>query len=357
MKSANTSPQIEVMTLTLNERKKRILQAIIQDYITSAEPVGSRTIARKYDLGVGAATIRNEMFDLEMLGFLEQPHTSAGRIPSVKGYRFYVDCLLEPTAVAPAERKMVEEWFHYKVSGVDQIFQSMAKVLAQMTHNAIFVMASQQVQAKLKYVRFLPLDDRRAIMIVVTDSGHIENCLFDRPEGVSLDELNHIAERLTCCLAGKALGQMDVDFLNRFRETVVDDLELYRTAFQTLHRAFQREHQVYKGGTLELFDKPEFKDVHKAKNLVTLLEEQEVVSGLFGNDGQDKVTVRIGDEIKLQPITDCSIIEATFTAGNAVVGKIAVLGPTRMEYARIIGLLHFMQQHIKQILEHYEDKP
>lgn len=345
--------------MDLDERKQKILQAIIQDYITSAEPVGSRTIARKYNLGVSAATIRNEMFDLEMMGYLEQPHTSAGRIPSLKGYRFYVDCLLKPAAITADEKKFVETWFQDKMSDIDQIFQLTAKGLARITHNVTLVMTSQQSGSKLKYVRFLPLDHRRAIMIVVTDAGHIENCIFPKAEDVDVDELNIVAEKLTHFLGGVPMSKITLDMLQQFRESIVDDLDIYRTAFRSLHRAFRRQQQVYKGGTMELLNKPEFKDVDKAKSLFTMLEEQDVVANILHDedDSANKpVTVRIGKEAKLSPINDCSIIEATFRANDVVLGKIAVLGPARMEYAKIIGLLDFMKQHVSYILEHYHDE-
>lgn len=342
--------------MDLDARKQKILQAIIQDYISSAEPVGSRTIARKYDLGVSAATIRNEMFDLEMMGYLEQPHTSSGRIPSLKGYRFYVDCLLKPMKITDAEKQFVRAWFQDKVSSVDQIFQSTAKVLARITHNVTLVMASQRLNSKLKYIRFLPLDDRRAIMIVVTDTGQVENCLYPRPAGASLDDLNIIAQRLTNYLAGMAIDHIDEKAIEAFHETIVDDVELYRLAFRSMGRAFHKGQQFYKGGTMELLNKPEFKDVDKAKSLFTMLEEQDVVANLLHDEGEgEAVTVRIGEEAKLSPINDCSIIEATFTDHDVVLGKLAVLGPARMEYAKIIGLLDFMKQHVTHMLAHYHD--
>lgn len=342
--------------MDLDARKQKILQAIIQDYISSAEPVGSRTIARKYDLGVSAATIRNEMFDLEMMGYLEQPHTSAGRIPSLKGYRFYVDCLLEPTKITDAEKQFVRAWFQDKVSSVDQIFQSTAKVLARITHNVTLVMASQRLNSKLKYIRFLPLDERRAIMIVVTDTGQVENCLYPRPAGASLDDLNIIAQRLTNYLAGMAMDHIDEKTIEAFHETIVDDVELYRLAFRSMGQALHKGQQFYKGGTMELLNKPEFKDVDKAKSLFTMLEEQDVVANILHDEGEgEAVTVRIGEEAKLSPINDCSIIEATFTDHDVVLGKLAVLGPARMEYAKIIGLLDFMKQHVTHMLAHYHD--
>ena len=342
--------------MDLDARKQKILQAIIQDYISSAEPVGSRTIARKYDLGVSAATIRNEMFDLEMMGYLEQPHTSAGRIPSLKGYRFYVDCLLEPTKITDAEKQFVCAWFQDKVSSVDQIFQSTAKVLARITHNVTLVMASQRLNSKLKYIRFLPLDERRAIMIVVTDTGQVENCLYPRPAGASLDDLNIIAQRLTNYLAGMAMDHIDEKTIEAFHETIVDDVELYRLAFRSMGQALHKGQQFYKGGTMELLNKPEFKDVDKAKSLFTMLEEQDVVANILHDEGEgEAVTVRIGEEAKLSPINDCSIIGATFTDHDVVLGKLAVLGPARMEYAKIIGLLDFMKQHVTHMLAHYHD--
>lgn len=342
--------------MDLDARKQKILQAIIQDYISSAEPVGSRTIARKYDLGVSAATIRNEMFDLEMMGYLEQPHTSAGRIPSLKGYRFYVDCLLEPTKITDAEKQFVCAWFQDKVSSVDQIFQSTAKVLARITHNVTLVMASQRLNSKLKYIRFLPLDERRAIMIIVTDTGQVENCLYPRPAGASLDDLNIIAQRLTNYLAGMAMDHIDEKTIEAFHETIVDDVELYRLAFRSMGQALHKGQQFYKGGTMELLNKPEFKDVDKAKSLFTMLEEQDVVANILHDEGEgEAVTVRIGEEAKLSPINDCSIIEATFTDHDVVLGKLAVLGPARMEYAKIIGLLDFMKQHVTHMLAHYHD--
>lgn len=342
--------------MDLDARKQKILQAIIQDYISSAEPVGSRTIARKYDLGVSAATIRNEMFDLEIMGYLEQPHTSSGRIPSLKGYRFYVDYLLKPTKITDAEKQFVRAWFQDEVSSVDQIFQSTAKLLARITHNVTLVMASQRLNSKLKYIRFLPLDDRRAIMIVVTDTGQVENCIYPKPAGASLDDLNIIAQRLTNYLAGMAMDHIDEKAIEAFHETIVDDVELYRLAFRAMGRAFHKDQQFYKGGTMELLNKPEFKDVDKAKSLFTMLEEQDVVANLLHDEGEGgAVTVRIGEEAKLSSINDCSIIEATFTDHDVVLGKLAVLGPARMEYAKIIGLLDFMKQHVTHMLAHYHD--
>ena len=193
-------------------------------------------------------------------------------------------------------------------------------------------------------------------MIVVTDTGQVENCIYPKPAGASLDDLNIIAQRLTNYLAGMAMDHIDEKAIEAFHETIVDDVELYRLAFRAMGRAFHKDQQFYKGGTMELLNKPEFKDVDKAKSLFTMLEEQDVVANLLHDEGEGgAVTVRIGEEAKLSSINDCSIIEATFTDHDVVLGKLAVLGPARMEYAKIIGLLDFMKQHVTHMLAHYHD--
>ena len=342
--------------MELDERKQRILEAVIQDYITSAEPVGSRTIARKYDLGVSAATIRNEMFDLETMGYLEQPHTSAGRTPSAKGYRFYVDCLLQPSKITKDDKRLVQTWLGDRADNADQLFRSTAQVLAKITHNVSFVVTSGQSGARLKYVRFLPLDDRRAIMLVVSDTGQVEDSIYAKPAHVEIDELNVLAQKLTERLAGMQLSKITTQVLERFRNDIVDDIDLYKAAFRNLQRAFRKQ-DLYQGGATELLNTPEFRDMDKARSLFSMLEERERVIHLLGKETEEKnPVVRIGDARTPAPLNDCSIIEATFRQRDEVVGKIAVLGPTRMEYAKIIGLLDFMKEHVVQIISYdHED--
>ena len=160
----------------LNERKKKILQIIIEDYISTAEPVGSRTIARKHDLGLSPATIRNEMSDLELLGYLEQPHTSAGRVPSAQAYRFYVDSMIEPDTLDDNDLTLINTLYRERQRSIDDIFLSTAKILSQMTHNVSMVLANQHSISRFCYLKFLPLDTNHAILCIVTDDGNVNNC-------------------------------------------------------------------------------------------------------------------------------------------------------------------------------------
>ena len=190
----------------LDDRKKRILQAVVQDYISSAEPVGSRTLARKYDLGVSSATIRNEMADLEMLGYLEHIHTSSGRIPSSKGYRLYVDSLLPVQPMSEEEKAVINKWYQNKVQQVDQVFQETAKIISRLTRNVSLVLAPQISQAAFRCMQFLPLDDHRVIAVLMTDAGFVENRIMEMPAGAAFEDFQRMAAVINGCLAGHTLG-------------------------------------------------------------------------------------------------------------------------------------------------------
>ena len=192
----------------LNDRKKKILQLIIEDYISTAEPVGSRTIARKYDLGISPATIRNEMSDLELLGYLEQPHTSAGRVPSAQAYRFYVDSLIEPGSLTDNDMALINSWYKERRRNIDDIFQSTAKILSRMTQNVSMVLANKDTGAVFRYIKFLPLDSSHAILCIVTDDGNVDNCVVEIPLGMRPEEMDYLAGRISSVLEGKELSEI-----------------------------------------------------------------------------------------------------------------------------------------------------
>ena len=341
----------------MDERKRKILQAIIDDYISTAEPIGSRTIARKYDLGVSPATIRNEMSDLEILGFLEQPHTSAGRIPSAKGYRFYVDCLLSPPKISDQEILLIDRWYQAKARRIEEVFQETAKILSRMTRNVSLVLAPQISQSTFKYMQFLPLDDRRAIIVIVTDTGFVDNKVLELPEGTSLEDLRPIAERINNRLAGLPLDRIKFSILRDIKHDVLSDATIYQSALDVLRSVLltEKKDRVYMGGATQLLEQPEFRDLEKVKGLLLMLEEDQLVSDILQrqDNANDQMLVTIGQENKFSGIQDCSVIQATYRIDGQVVGTVAILGPTRMEYGKIIGVLDFMQKHLGEVLKKY----
>lgn len=342
----------------LNDRKKKILQLVIEDYISTAEPVGSRTIARKYDLGISPATIRNEMSDLEMLGFLEQPHTSAGRIPSAQAYRFYVDSLIEPSTLTDNDRALINSWFNERRRSIDDIFRSTAKILSRMTKNVSMVLANEDTGEIFRYMKFLPLDERHAILCIVTDDGNVDNCVVEIPLGMNPGEMDYLAGRVSRALEGRRLADITEEMLKEIGTDVAEDRLLFSSLLSTISR-MKRKHQeqrLFMGGTRQLLNQPEFRDVDRVRNLLGILEEERVVRDLLKSGEDSGLKITIGSENKFTGIQDCSMVQATYRLNGKIVGTMAVLGPTRMEYGKVISVMDYLHKYLKTIFEQDKEK-
>ena len=337
----------------LDERKQKILQAIIDDYISTAEPIGSRTIARKYDLGVSSATIRNEMADLELLGYIEQLHTSSGRVPSGKGYRLYVDDLLAPSKISEKEINLIANWYKSRTKSIEEVFQETAKIISRLTKNVSLVLAPQLSQSTFRCLQFVPLDKNQAIVVVMTDAGFIENKIIDIPQGTSIEDLQKIATIINGHLSGLLLDDIKSSLIKKIKTEV--NLDLFEATFESIVKALavEKKERLYLGGTTQLLNQPEFRNVEKVKDILTMLEEEQLLCDLLNVQSGEGVTVTIGQENKYSGIKDCSIIKATYHLKGKVIGTVAVLGPTRMEYGKIITLLEFMHGNLGQILKKY----
>lgn len=337
----------------LNERKKKILQIIIEDYISSAEPVGSRTIARKYDLGLSPATIRNEMSDLELLGYLEQPHTSAGRIPSAQAYRFYVDALIEPGTLTDNDMALIDGWYNERRRNIDDIFQSTAKILSRMTQNVSMVLTNQQTIANFCCLKFLPLDSQHAILCIVADDGSIDTNVVDIPLGMSSEEMDYLAGKMSKLLEDRNLSDISVEILQNVHTDVVEDKLIFSSLLQAVRKMTGRrqEQKVFLGGTKQLLNQPEFRDVERVRNLLGILEEEKVLKDLLQGGEDSGLKVTIGSENKFTGIQDCSMVQATYRLNGQIVGTMAVLGPTRMEYGKVISVMDYLHKYLKTILD------
>lgn len=337
----------------LNERKKKILQIIIEDYISSAEPVGSRTIARKYDLGLSPATIRNEMSDLELLGYLEQPHTSAGRIPSAQAYRFYVDALIEPGTLTDNDMALIDGWYNERRRNIDDIFQSTAKILSRMTQNVSMVLTNQQTTANFCYLKFLPLDSQHAILCIVADDGSIDTNVVDVPLGMSSEEMDYLAGKMSKLLEERNLSDISVEILQSVHTDVVEDKIIFSSLLQAVRKMAGRrqEQKVFLGGTKQLLNQPEFRDVERVRNLLGILEEEKVLKDLLQGGEDSGLKVTIGSENKFTGIQDCSMVQATYRLNGQIVGTMAVLGPTRMEYGKVISVMDYLHKYLRTILD------
>lgn len=335
-------------------RKRKILEAIILDYIATGEPVGSRTIARRYNLGVSPATIRNEMADLEELGLLEQPHTSAGRVPSDLGYRYYVDCLMERQELSQSEKDYIRSRFEQKLGEIEQVLAEATRLLAEMTNLAAVGLGPYQGRAYIRQIQLFHVSPGRALLVVVTSNGLVEHHFFSVPRGVSQFELERVSRLLNQRLQGIILEDLNPSILNDiYRELVAEHRELCSLLIELLERLrkLEKEEKIFLEGTFNLFEQPEFRDINKVKGLLSILGQADTLRELFAQGPPAGLTIRIGRENKYQGISKCSVLTVTYEINGEVIGNVGVLGPTRMDYSRTISILEYVAQNLSQALE------
>jgi len=331
----------------LTERQRMILSAIVDDYIRSAEPVGSRSISKRGDVGFSPATIRNEMSDLEEMGYLEQPHTSAGRIPSHKGYRYYVDHLLKQTGLTKQDSETIKTFFTRRIQELEEVIQQVAIILSHLTNYTSIVLGPEVFSTSLKALQIVPLNDRQAVAIIVTNTGLVENKIVTIPEGIPLSEIEKVVNILNHKLK-------DVPFLqlrSKLYNEIADELKKYVSGYQDLIQLVENTvvsdevDRIYLSGTTNMLIQPEFKDVEKVKSILDMLEETPMLVKIFA-DAPAGIQVRIGAENRIEAMTECSLITATYSIDNQVLGTIGILGPTRMEYARAISILDHLSKSL-----------
>ena len=337
--------------MTLDERKFMILKAIIDDYIMTAMPVGSRTISRKSGVGYSPATIRNEMSDLEELGYLAQPHTSAGRIPSNKAYRLYVDRLIRVSGISDEEKSRIDSFMRSRSQQVEEMIRAAANVLSDATQYTSVIVAPQIQTLRIKRVQLVPVTDVTALMIVVTSAGIVKDAIIRVPEGITSEHLYRISEMLTSQLADHTLSEVRMIFAQLFR-----DLSTHRRLLGGVMQVMEEElmedapKDIVVGGATKMLDYPEYSDVEKAKNFLSIFESRDRLAGLLKRSGGMEVTIRIGPENEIEELKDCSLVTATYRVGTHGAGTLGIIGPTRMNYGRVLTVMEYMGQVISDLL-------
>lgn len=339
--------------MQMDERKKKILRAIVQDYITTAEPVGSRTIARKFDLGISPATIRNEMADMEELGLIEQPHTSSGRIPSDAGYRYYVDCLMEHPKLSKDEKGVIERETLKGIAEIQEVISHTSKLLSQLTHLTSIVVGPQKGKSSFSQMHFLPYQPGQAIMVIVKENGAVENQIVDIGENVTAEELQRIATVFNQKMRGHSLSEVRRSLLHEIYSELTRQRSLIDNALEllsvVLNNSGDEPNKVYLGGTLNMLNQPEFQDVEKIRNLFQIFEEGEQIKKVL-HPAAGGLTVTIGGENSLKELQDCSVISATYRVEGEALGMIGLIGPTRMDYSRAIAMVDYMTRTLNELL-------
>ena len=342
--------------MDLIDRKYRILQAIIDDYILTALPVGSRTISRKYEQKLSSATIRNEMSDLEELGYLDSPHTSAGRVPSNKAYRLYVDQMLTPMALSGEEQAFIRQCFDRRTHQVEDLSLRIAKALSSMTHYTTAVLTRTPKSDQIfSHLQMVPVSGTRALLIIVTKSGAVRQSLIDLGGAIHPDDLYTVSKILTAQLEGCPLSDLSRRFSQISGGTPGDMQHVMRALSLEAQQASKDEvSALVVGGRSNLLSVPEYADVDKARALLSVLETRDKVVDLLSVGGEMEFSVLIGPETGLEETKDCSVVSASFRLGDGRVNTICLIGPTRMQYGRALAVLTQVGKTLGEVLEESE---
>lgn len=336
--------------IMLDERKRLVLRAIIDSYIETAEPVGSRTIARKHDLGVSSATIRNEMADLEETGYLQQPHVSAGRIPSDKGYRFYVDALMEPHVFSgPEQRRLQQEMLGARLNPERSIHEA-ARLLALLTQSVSLIVAPSTDQLVFRHLQLAALEDTGILVTLVLHPGIVKNRLIRTEQEYSPEQIAELSAALNQKLKGVTYRQLGPTI---FTEIIRDFGEIGRALVELVLQGLAEDNgeEVYASGTVNILNQPEFRDVDRAIALFEALEQKEhLINLLSATSKSSGVQVVIGHENIHRAMQGCSLVTCTYYVGNDVVGTLGVIGPTRMDYARVMAAVDMVSHALSALL-------
>jgi len=336
--------------MALSERKLKILQAIISDFISSAEPIGSRTLSKKLEMGISPATIRNEMSDLEEMGYLTHPHTSAGRVPSDKAYRLYVNSLMDKYVLPENEKEKISAKLLSKFDELDKVIANAAGILSELTNLTSFAITPRLDENRLKYVNLLPVDAHTVILMLVTEAGKISNTTLNIRAPYSKDKLEFLSKVMTLNYKGKSLSNiLTLDIIKNF-ETDIEAMgklaeNIMPNFLHTLESMLNVE--LYMDGLTNIFSIPEYHDIGRAKLFLEMINKKKEFTDILINRDSG-VIITIGNENTDEVMRDCSLITATYCVDGKCVGKLGVIGPTRMNYSEVTSIIEYMTDNLSQ---------
>ena len=338
--------------MELDERKKKILQAVIRNYLETGEPVGSRTISKYTDLNLSSATIRNEMADLEEMGYILQPHTSAGRIPSDKGYRLYVDTMMEEK-----EREVVEmkEMLVERQDKMETLLKQVARVLAQNTQYATMISAPQAKRNKLKFIQLSRVDADQILAVIVIEGNVIKNNILSVNEELNDETLLKLNILLNTHLNGLSIDEINLGMISVMKQQAGIHSDIVGEVIDAVAEGIRAEEdlEIYTSGTNNIFRYPELADQQKASELINTFEEKQLLGELLQDtqteNGNTGIQVYIGAETPVQSMRDCSVVTATYELGGGMKGTIGIVGPKRMDYDKVVGTLRTIQTQLDEL--------
>jgi len=334
----------------LSSRQKLVLIAIVEEYVKTNDPVGSKALCQRDELAFSSATLRNDMADLEEMGFLEKVHTSSGRIPSEKGYRLYVEEILRTKDRHQESFPQIDEIFERELIGRDEAIRESMMLVSELTNYASLVLGSSAYDSKIRKLQFVSLYDRFAIILMVTDKGHVESKRIIVPESINVTEIEKVVTVLNDVLYDCPITEIDTRIKKGItNEDVLEFVQYHEDIINAFILAFSEmaTDKYFMAGQSKILSQPEFHNVDKVRGLLDVIERKEILKVLSISD--DEIIVRIGQENEIKAMQDCTVITVPYYSATGDKGAIAVFGPKRMEYQKVIPLLEYIAQNMKKI--------
>ncbi len=338
--------------MELDERKKQILGAIIENYIETAEPVGSRTIAKLGDLNVSPATIRNEMADLEEMGLLVQPHASAGRIPSRLGYRVYVDKLMKHYELSNKEISKMKYFMELKINDIDNMVQEIANIYSKLTNYTVIGFSPGNNKCYIKNFHMVPIDENSALLIVVTNNNNVKNKKIALKNEMDMKAALRISNILNEKLVGLTVDKINLSKITEIQDEMKEHSEILMQILDFVNECIESldDSEVFSKGLSNLLNFPEYSNVQKAKELLEFLDNRNNIQKAIALGENKKVKIIIGDENDVVELRDCSVILSPYKSGPNGYGIIGLIGPTRMNYSKAVSNIEFLTRHFEHLL-------
>ena len=332
----------------LDDRKKKVLQAIVEEYINTAEPVSSGSIVNNYDLNYSSATIRNEMADLEKAGYLEKTHTSSGRIPSEKGYRYYVDELLKDDNISLEEIKYISEKLETKVNEIEDLTKIATTTISEITHYTTLAIGPSTQNLLIDEVKFVLLGPRMLMAIILTNTGMVKETIIKFDEDITEKQVETINYMFNQKLKGKPLDIIDVPLEEYLINEMKYSVKVIKPIIEQIKKVISEDRQIYLEGANKSFELPEFNSLEVAKNFVNILDTKEVVQDMLNSGFAQDINVYIGDENENKELKDFSVVTFKHQVNGKDLGTIGIIGPKRMNYSKVISVMKYINKKLKE---------
>ena len=333
----------------LDERKKKVLQAIVEEYINTAEPVSSGSITKGHGLDYSSATIRNDMAQLESIGFLDKPHTSAGRVPSAEGYRYYVNELLKEDNLTLEEIKYIQNKLKIKVNEIEDLTKVATTTLSEITHYTTVAVGPKADKQIIEEIKFVSLGQRMLMVVIVTDTGLVKETIIKFDEDITESQVDTLNNLFNTRLRGKPLSKIDKPMAEYIFSEVHYSIGIMKAIIEQINRIVEEENNnIFLEGAKKSFDLPEFKSMKVAKNFVNLLDAKDEMVEIFNSGDAEDINVFIGDDDENSNLKDFSIITFKHTIGDKDLGTIGIIGPKRMDYAKVISVMKYISKKLNE---------